>query len=339
MAAKVTTRLLMLLLAATALGCATGGGSTAANGGDARTAVVSGGAGEAKQTVAAPKDAAYTIYCADFTGPNHAAVADQVKAQTEKVSGLRDLYVVRGADRSVLYQGFYTTYDESVDKAEAARAKAARTKLETLVDARGQKSFPRTVFETLEAPDPTAPPEWDLHAAKGYWTLVICTYTDPVKGKQAAVDSVRDARKAGVEAYYLHKDGQSHVCIGSWPAEAVKRQEYNGDQDVGDVSSLVDPETLVISTVPLDPAWKDLRDSQGRPFKIRVMKVDVVDPSMRKAFGDYDYSVNGYVESQSRAPLLLKVREATDRADVIDAKPIDAGSTKGKKADPLLQRF
>ena len=361
--ASMPLLLLACLFAVAALaGC--GGGPAAPMSGQTRTAVLPPSPGSVaaasrrpagtapaadapRMTVTAPKEAAYTIYCRDFTGPDHDAVAERVKRQAEQVSAaspqiakLSDFYVVRGAQRSVLYHGFYKTYDESVDKREADRARRDRLALESLVDAAGDKVFPRTVFTPLDAPDPTAPPEWDLRNSKAFWTLVVCTYTKPGESKQAAVDSVREARRQGYEAYYLFGENQADVCIGGWPAGAIKRQGSDGNQKKADVSDPWNPETIVVSNTTLSPQWKNYRDEQGRPFKLVEQRVEILDPTLRKVYGDLEYSVNGYTEGGSRPPLLLEVAKATGRPAAIDEAALDGRGTVDKnKADPLLFRY
>ena len=287
-----------------------------------------------------PAGAKYTIYCRDFTGPNHAATAERVKQQAEQVGKLGDFYLVRGSDRTVLYHGFYRTFDPAVDTGEARRAKADRDRIESLADAAGSRVFARAIFQPLEAPTPTAPPEWDLRNARGFWTLIICTYVDPAGGKQAAVESVREARKMGVEAYYLHKDGQSHVCVGTWPATAVKAQEFDGNQEENSVSDLLDPEPIIVTTGRLDPSFKELRDDRGRPYKLYEMRVEIEDATLEKAMADYEYTVNGNrMNATPIPPLLLEMSKATGREPAIDAQPTDGGGRREGGADPLLRRF
>ena len=341
MTASVVAMLSVVAVAVVAgvAGCGTSGGSP---GGE--QAVMpqrfSEGGETVQASVTAPREAAYTIYCRDFTGPNHAAVAEGVKKQVEQVSGLKDFYLVRGESRTVLYHGFYTTFDDSVDAKEARRARADRNRLESLVDARQAKIFPRTVFEPLERPDPEAPAEWNLENAKGYWTLLVATYTDPVQGKQAAVDSVREARKQGYEAYYFHKDTQSHVCIGSWPEGAVKRgrsmQQDNWDKlDRGEVN-LYEPPIKVVSMGPLDERWKNLRDEHGRPLELYEVRVELLDPKLKDLYGKLGFSVNG--ESLTREyPLLLQVPLAVGREAELESKPVDTAPKVDQ--NPLLKRY
>lgn len=291
-------------------------------------------------SVSAPREAAYTIYCRDFTGPTHAAVAEQVKKQVEQVSGLKDFYLVRGESRTVLYHGFYTTFDDGVDRAEAKRARSHRNMLESLVDARQAKIFPRTVFEPLERPNPDAPADWDLQNAKGYWTLLVATYTDPVGGKQAAVDSVKEARKQGYEAYYFHKDSQSHVCVGSWPEGAVKRgrsmQQDNWDKlDRGEMN-LYEPPIKVVSMGPLDERWKNLRDEHGRPLELYEMRVELLDPKLRELYGKLGFSTNGDTLTRE-FPLLLQIPLAVGREVTLESKAVDTAPKVDQ--NPLLKRY
>ena len=322
-------------------GCGGSGGSGGARGEQAVVPQRFSESGETVQaSVSAPREAAYTIYCADFTSANHASVAEQVKKQVEQVSGLKDFYLVRGESRTVLYHGFYATFDAAVDKREAARAKADRAALESLVNAQQAKIFPRTVFEPLERPDPVAPPEWDLKNAKGYWTLLVITYTDPVTAKQAAVDSVKEARKQGYEAFYFHNDSQSHVCIGNWPAAAVKRgksmAQENWDKLERGQVDLVNPPIKVISMGPVSDEMRKARDAQGRPLEIYEMRVELLDPKLRELYGKLGFSVNG--ERLDREfPLLLQIPLAIGREDALESKPIEAAPQVDQ--NPLLRRY
>ena len=260
-------------------------------------------------------------------------------AESSRVAKLSSFYVVSGASRSVLYHGFYTTYDANVDPAEALRAKRDRASLESLVDAAQNKIFPRTVFTPLSSPDPVAPPEWDLRNAKGFWTLVVCNYTKIGQAKQAAVDSVREARKQGYEAYYLFDESQASVCVGSFPKNAIRRQESDGDMK-DRVSDPWNPETVVVSNTTLDPNWKNMRDSQGRPFKLYQTQVEIQDPQMRKLYGELEYSIDGYTEGTPMRPALMEIAKATGRQGSIDDEVIDQPTAVQKgQVNPLLQRY
>lgn len=322
--------------AALLAGC--GGSATGGAGGEpsaATTARPSGMSADEQMDVSAPREAQYTLFCRAFTTPNHAAVAEQVKAQVEELTRLRDFYLVRGEERTVLYHGFYQTFDDAVDPREAARAQADRDLLDTLVDSMGQRIFPQAIFQSLDTADPEAPPEWDLRNAQGYWTVLISTYTESVQRKQAAVESVRAAREQGIEAYFLHVGGQSHVCIGSWPKEAVKAQEgmRGGNSEQGIDPN--DPPTLIVGMSELDPAFKNLRDHRGRRPRILEMKVEPLDPTLKKALADYEYSVNGFVkEGQPKPAPLLEIARATGRKQELENPEVE----EKRDLKPLLQR-
>lgn len=285
--------------------------------------------------VSAPREAQHTLFCRDFTMPNHAVVAEQVKAQVEELTRLKDFYLVRGDDRTALYHGFYETFDEADDPREARRAQADRDLLEALVDSQERRIFPQTIFQSLDSPNPAAPPEWELRNAPGYWTVLVSTYTESAQRKQAAVESVRAMRGNGIEAYYLHVGGQSHVCIGSWPVEAVKAQAgMKRGNSVGIDPN--DPPTLIVGMSELDPMFKKLLDHRGRPARILEMKVEPIDPTLAKALADYEYSVNGLVEKGNPKPApLLEIAKATGREQERD-NPTAVEENKDLK--PLLQR-
>lgn len=74
----------------------------------------------------------------------------------------------------------------------------------------------------LAVPSP-GPPEWDVRNAPGAYTLVIGAYGDFPERREAAVEAVRALRELGEEAYYLHGPNQSHVFVGSFPENVVRR--------------------------------------------------------------------------------------------------------------------
>ena len=331
---------LLLFCVIAAAGCASGG--SGASGGSSQSLPSSSARGDrnVQASVDAPRQATVTIYCRDFTGPSHANIAERVRQQVQEVSGLKDFYLVRGEARTVLYYGFYTTLDPAVDRGEADRARADRRSIEALVDARtNARLFPAAIFEPLEPPDPPAPADWDLRNAKGYWTLLVATYAGAANYKQAAVDSVRDARKQGYEAYFLHKDNQSHVCIGSWPASAIKRGtsmlEVNREKEQrGEVNPFAPP-IKVLSVGPMDPRWQQLKE-QGWPLELYEVRAEILDPGLNEMYAKLGYSVNGeYMASEY--PLLLEIPPAIDRKDQLEAEVL-APATQPTQ-DPLLRRY
>jgi hypothetical protein len=69
---------------------------------------------------------------------------------------------------------------------------------------------------------PAGPPEWDLTQADGEYSLLVAVYSDIEGRREAALEHVRLLREQGEEAYYYHDAGKSHVCVGAFPASALK---------------------------------------------------------------------------------------------------------------------
>lgn len=233
-------------------------------------------------------DAQYTILCQQFTGPTHAQAAKQAKEALVKATKLKDWYVVTGDTDSTLYYGFYKSFDNPKD-ADTVRAQNDRKTLAAMTDTAGNKPFQYCVFVAAAGADPTAPAEWDLRNAKGYFSLAIAAYMDSPLRKQYAVDAVREARKRGIPAFYFHGDTVSEVCIGAWPRDAVKEQESSEGRST-------DPnQPLLVSTTPLPASMKNLREKEsGQKVKVMAPDFQPVDPSLMKMMKDYPFhSING----------------------------------------------
>jgi hypothetical protein len=229
-----------------------------------------------------PGDAQWTIYCQAVAGPDHVARANAYKQYLVDTFRMTDWYVIHQEDQSVIYYGFYRAISD-------AKAKADRKAVDDLKDQSGNKLLGACMFVEVSAPDPSAPPQWDLRNAQGYWTVEIAMYKEHPQRKQAAVDAVRAARDQGIEAYYYHGPTASSVCIGAWPREAVREQEtaeeYNSDptQDL-----------LVLPQPVSDDA--EFRNREGRRIKALAPRVDAVDPSLIATFAKYPtHAVNGEV--------------------------------------------
>lgn len=232
---------------------------------------------------AIPQGAAYTIYCQTISGGNHVAQAKQTKQNLIETSGMKDWYVVHGEQESTLYYGFYRSADAA--DPDGRRARDERARLDAMTDAAGDRPFRYSMVVPLNSPDPLAPPEWNLENAPAdrFWSLQICAYKDSPQRKLMAVESVRDARAMGVEAYYYHGENISHVCIGAWPRSAIREQE--SDQALGDPSK---PLIVLPPGLPDDLASKiSLPD---RADATRVMpRVEVVDPTLITAMKEYPH--------------------------------------------------
>jgi hypothetical protein len=245
-----------------------------------------------------PKGAQFTIYCAAIRGDFHVERTNRMKKDLIQATGMKDWYVVSEDAQSVLYYGYYRAIQDSKDKGESDRAQHDRLRIDQMTDPMGNRPFSQAMFVRLDAPDPDAPPEWNLANAKGYWTIEIAAYMNDPARKQTAVDAVRAARSQGVEAYYFHGPTASSVCIGSWPVEAVKRQatgehgaeSRNPQQDIMVLPPGLDNEATARANAL----------AKARNLELLQPKLEVVDASLQAAIKQYPtYAVNGMVQTQN----------------------------------------
>ena len=239
-----------------------------------------------------PADAQWTIYCQAIAGPDHVQRANMIKAELLRATGLKDWYVIHSDTESVIYYGFYRSISDPKDKKESERAQAELAKMTQLADQHGNRIFAQCLFVQVTAPDPNAPPEWDLRNANGFWSLEIAVYKDSPERKQAAVDAVREARKQGIEAYYYHGPTASSVCIGAWPREAVAEQ----DQAVGEAANDAEQDILVLPQ-PLDiRGGVEVRNREGKRVRALAPRIEPVDASLLAMIARYPtHAVNGNV--------------------------------------------
>ena len=239
-----------------------------------------------------PADAQYTIYCHNYQGPNHVEDARLVALQLRRGTSLKDWYVVHKADSSTLYYGFYRTDDprDPKDAKEGQRALADLGTIRSMADSTGYRPFSESLPQLLDSPDPTADPKWDLARSGGYYSLEIAVYKDSPQRKQYAVDAVRAARAAGVEAYYYHGPTSSSVCIGAWPQSSA--QEISPSQENTDPNA-----PLVLTASPLgEDAEKQFAQ---RGMKVVAPHLDPVDPDMIQTMRRFPtHSVNGEMNEQ-----------------------------------------
>jgi hypothetical protein len=105
------------------------------------------------------------------------------------------------------------------------------------------------------------------------------------------VDSVREARKNGIEAYFYHGEvtGTSSVCIGCWPREAVK------EQDSAVAESRDSEQPILVTDQPLPRSMgTNLMDRDGKHVKALTPRIEPVDPTLIAAMKQYPYhQING----------------------------------------------
>lgn len=242
-----------------------------------------------------PQGARYTIYCATLQGPGHVERAKAMKDELVRTTGMNDWHVIHQSDASVLYYGYYRTFNDPSDPRETQRARADHRRINAIEDASGNRPFRQALFVDLSAPDPTAPPEWDLARLKQhpnddrhFWSVQIATYKDHPDRKLAAVEAVRAAREQGIEAFYYHGPAMSHVCVGVWPRSAVKEQ-----QSADEVFRPTDQPILIGPALP-STLRDNLRDRDNRPVRVVEQRVEILDPTLQATLNKYPHSINGY---------------------------------------------
>ena len=279
-----------------------------------------------------PKGAQYTLFCHDITGPAHVDMANRVKADLLKSSGLRSWYVIHQEDRSTLFYGYYKADNDPA-------AAADRKKIESLQDKVGNRLFRSAVVVPIDAPDPTAPPEWNLANLRRsrddnqhFWTLQIAAYKDSPERKKYAVEAVRDARAGGVEAYYFHGKSVSSVCIGCWPLKSVR--------ETATPVQAAAPEEQVMITPPRLRVGGETDQREQIPAKlatelrrknvtVKQPELQVVDPKMLATMQKYpQHFVNGMPEGVP-GPNNQTVPKASF---LVEVPPMDASALAGGPA-------
>ena len=228
---------------------------------------------------AIPAGAEWTIYCTTVPGAGHVVQSTQLRDQLSRSTGMRDWYVIHGDSESTLYYGFY----KSVDKA----AKAAREKIDAMTDAAGGRPFRNAVIVELTAPDPDAPPQWDLANAPAgmVWSVQIAAYEGSPQRKKFAVDAVREARAQGVPAYYYHGPSISSVCVGAWPKQAVRGEMEPAFNDPNEQRSMdqiaqQQPADLIVLPPGMPAVNRELRGRDNRRIRAVTPTLEVVDPTL-----------------------------------------------------------
>jgi hypothetical protein len=238
--------------------------------------------------VAPPEGAQWTIYCESFTGTNHVDLAEQAKRELLNETGLTKWHIVHEQDQSVLYYSYYKDIRD-------AQARADKGAVDSIAGDGGTRRFRACMFVPLASPDPVAPTEWDLRntPANMYWSLQIAAFRATPDRKERAVEAVREARAAGIEAYYYHGETISSVCIGKWPKEAVRQQES------ADAHTASPDDTPFVVPFPIPDGAKPLTDENGKPLTVIAPKVIIDDPSLQKMMDTYpEMAVNGAVDQE-----------------------------------------
>lgn len=250
-----------------------------------------------------PPGSRWTIFCYtvkdDPTSPvrgAHVAGAkesrDRLRASTRK----SDWYVLHGSDSSNIYFGFYKSVEPG-DAANAAEVKRAHDDLQwvrQVKSATGDRPFERSLFVALDAPDPTAPPEWNLFNVdrdmnpsdekRAFWSLQVMAFRGHPLRKEAAVQAVADLRAKNIEAYYYHGDAVSSVTVGRWPYSAVKPQ--NRTDEMKDVAHAAVGTPIVVSSIPISEQLS-AKPIDGKSAVSVAPKLEVQDPQMLRVMKQF----------------------------------------------------
>lgn len=286
-----------------------------------------------------PKGARYTIFCESFTGDDHVQRATEMKNILIANAKVKGWYVIHKDGQSTIYHGYYGEFNlsnatDAATRKEAERAQNDKKMVEALPNPidQTQRLFPRSLFVSLDSPDPDAPPEWNLVNSGGYYSVEVAVYTG-FDRKQFAIESVRDARKMNIPAYYYHGPSYSSVCIGVWPASAVV------ERSVDQVNSIPQGSDIFVDVQggEIPQAMREGLLRQGRNVQVVVPKVKVVDQTLidtMRAYPEHavDYQVEMYdatnpvtkkVEKRPKPSLLVRVPagEGPAQAEVDDRTP------------------
>lgn len=251
----------------------------------------------AAATESAGDAALWTIYCHSFSGPTRAQEAKATRDAMIVRSGMHGWYVIHQESESILFYGHYRSTDRSADdpadRKDAQQAHADLKKIQELQDSDQNRLFPLTVFIQTPQPGSEGPPEWDLRktSADKVWTLYVGVYKDNPERKRACVQAVKALRDAGEEAYYYHDDSASIICLGAWPASAVKQPEQA-------VASSRDPnEEVWVYNTPLAPKVpREFTTNDGRQVKIYDTTIKILDESLQRTIDLHpDFMTNGVV--------------------------------------------
>lgn len=286
-----------------------------------------------------PKDAEWTLFCRTFSGPSHIQQAKSAKAQLLSGTPMKEWYLVHGDEETSLYYGYYRSINGGKDAAESTRAQKDKRTIEAMKDTAGQRLFPTSLFVELSAPDPVAPPEWDLaNVARRYaiddpnrpfWSLQVGAYKDHPDRKRYAVEAVQQARAMGEEAYFFHGETVSSVCIGAWPYSVVA-----GDSSEARTNDQNQPIMVIDGNLPRPKG--EVRDSTGQKVQTFSTQLTVVDEKALAKMRQYPSHLTNGEETVYRSA----GKESRQRSFLVqiphpgDAQQVDQASLAHQQQTP-----
>ncbi len=223
---------------------------------------------------------AWTIECLALMGDFHRANAEQIAGVLRETPGINksEVRVVNAGDVSrVFYGTYYRDIDRLRDERDLPPQLAADLALiRDLADGRGRRMFTaaRMVPKPLED---VGPPEWNLLAADGVYTLQVGVFfpSNKVKDyKAAALAFVRELRSRGYEAYYYHTKARSMVTVGSFGPEAIRR---SGDRsNVTEYSAKIrrmQRDELLQYNLTNGAVWYQIHEGQKLPVRSQLVRI------------------------------------------------------------------
>ncbi len=239
----------------------------------------------AEPPVAVPANAEWSLACISLSTPDRFARMSQMKAYLSSKSPFKNWYVIHDETKSTLFYGFYASISHTDPK--GAQAQADRKALSEWVDpGTKERPFTQAMFTRLAEPEPIAPAEWKLSnaPATAYWSIQVAAFQGNGR-KETAVEAVKEMRGKHIDAFYHHGQTISSVCIGAWPANAVKQQ----DDDHG--RSVSPEDQVLVSDTPLPAKYKNARmqAADGTRIKAVAQRIEIADETLDAALKQYPY--------------------------------------------------
>lgn len=172
--------------------------------------------------------AQFTVLLAQYNFADALQKARALNRRARQLLRSEDVWQENVGPGVAVNYGHYSTYD----KAEAALARVKRVYSEMQA---GKLQF--CYVREIPPPDPPAPDEWNLLNSDCRYTLEIGVYFNlPDKGyttrKRDAVRSVRKLRGQSEEAFFVHGQHESRVCVGCFGSEVAGGGD-RGDKQTG----------------------------------------------------------------------------------------------------------
>jgi hypothetical protein len=250
----------------------------------------------------APDDDLYAIRCITLDSPDRFDLAARVERTLKQVQGLKPelVLVVHGEGSSAVYYGRYRRElrgdRERFSPDHLRDLELVRQLSLPARNPRGGSEFHWPFAQaTLEAlpRSSTAPADWDLAKADGYWSWQVGVFYNEGAMRQrrlAAEQYCKLLRDQGEEAYYHHGAEVSSVCVGLFPKSAIQVQM-------------------------LDDAMPSGR--RGEPERVRRSTNRIVDPRML----ELERRFPEHLENGKRVYQLLRDPVTHEIKERVPAKP------------------